>query len=253
MAQKLRTTWHRRPWHGSPGRLRSASGWACLLALALALACASAGKKTPRYVLIDGGAHLGETVLAFEKSKLFSMHPWQVVSFEPNPELFPQIPKRPFLTVMGQALWDQDTEIDFHVSPQQTLGGSVMPTFVPQPEMRTIKVPAIDFGQWLKKNYRKEDVVHVKLDIEGAEYAVLRKMLRDGSIAHIDKLYIEFHGLQQAQARHAPMAELRQAQTDTSELIEAITGMGVGMSIHYTGETQGKYFAFDPEKYGLSW
>lgn len=192
-------------------------------------------------------------MLAFEKSKLFSKHPWQVVSFEPNPELFPQIPKRPFLTVMGQALWDQDTEIDFHVSPQQTLGGSVMPTFVPQPEMRTIKVPAIDFGRWLKQNYRKEDVVHVKLDIEGAEYAVLRKMLRDGSIAHIDKLYIEFHGLQQAQARHAPMAELRQAQTDTSELIEAVTGMGVGMSIHYTGETQGKYFAFDPEKYGLSW
>jgi len=78
-------------------------------------------------------------------------------------------------------------------------------------------------------------------------------MLRDGSITYIDKLFIEFHGLQQAQARGASFAELRQAQTETSELIEAVTSMGVGMSIHYTGEPQGKYFDFDPEKYGLSW
>jgi len=237
-----------------PSSLRSTpEGVACVLSLLAALSCASARKTAPRYVFIDGGAHLGETVAAFEKSKLFSKYPWRVVSFEPNPELVSQIPKRPFLTVMGQAMWDQDAQIDFHVSPQQTLGGSVMPTFVPRPEMQTIKVQAIDFGQWLKRNYRKEDVIYVKLDIEGAEYAVLRKMLRDGSITYIDKLFIEFHGLQQAQARGASFAELRQAQTETSELIEAVTSMGVGMSIHYTGEPQGKYFDFDPEKYGLSW
>jgi hypothetical protein len=46
----------------------------------------------------------------------------------------------------------------------------------------------------VSRTFLDGDELILKLDIEGAEYAVLRSMLRDGSIRKISKLYIEFHG-----------------------------------------------------------
>ncbi|MEO7095392.1 MAG: hypothetical protein ABI175_19200, partial [Polyangiales bacterium] len=123
----------------------------------------------PRYAFIDGGANVGQTVLAFEKSTLFTKHAWSMVSFEPNPGLVPLIPRRPWLTVEAKALWTRDEPLDFEFSEDVTLGGSVMPTIVRFPVMKKVTVDAIDFGRWLRRNFRKEDVVYVKLDIEGAE------------------------------------------------------------------------------------
>ena len=37
------------------------------------------------------------------------------------------------------------------------------------------------------------NIDYLSLDIEGAEYKVLDKMFKDGSINYIDKLYIEWH------------------------------------------------------------
>jgi FkbM family methyltransferase len=213
-------------------------------------------KPTPvetRYVFIDGGANVGQTILAFEKSTLYSKHPWTVVSFEPNPELIPKIPTRPNMTVRQEAIWTKDTELEFQFSPQETLGGSVMDSVVPFAEMKTVKVRAIDFGQWLKKTYRKEDVIYVKFDIEGAEYPVIEQMLHDGTITLIDRFYIEFHGVQQAEAAKKSESEIRAVQKHDHELVQAITGHGIAVSLHLTHEPQGSYFDFDPEKWGQRW
>jgi FkbM family methyltransferase len=234
--------------------------WTHLLPLVLlSLSChraqptPAAAAPAPRYVFIDGGAHIGETVLSFEKSTLFSKHPWSVVSFEPNPELIPKIPKRPFLTVQDAAIWTKDGELEFHFSEHETLGGSVVDSYVPMPEMKAVKVRAVDFGQWLKKSYRKEDVVYVKFDIEGAEYPVLEQMLKDGTMSLVDRLYIEFHGVQQAKAANGSADVLLGVQKHDRELVLAITSLGVAVSLHYTDEAQGSYFDFDPEKYGQPW
>ena len=223
------------------------------------VSCSSCGRLEPRpqnrvrHVFIDGGAHLGETVVGFEKSKLFSKHTWEVVSFEPNPELVPSIPQRPWLTVLERAIWTRDEELEFHFSEHETLGGSVMDLYVPLPEMKGVKVRAVDFGRWLQSQYRKEDVVYVKLDIEGAEYPVLEQMLRDGSMSMIDRLYLEFHGVQQAIAANATSTELLVVQHHDHELVEAITGLGIAISLHLNDEPQGQYFDFDPERYGQRW
>ena len=216
-------------------------------------ASASAPKVAVRHVFIDGGAHFGETVLAFEKSTLFGKHAWTVVSWEPNPGLIPKIPQRPFLTVMQAAIWTTDGELEFHFSEHETLGGSVVDSYVPLPEMKAVKVKAFDFGKWLKANYRKEDVVYVKFDIEGAEYPVLEQMLKDGTMPLVDRLYIEFHGTQQAQAAKASAAELAAVAKKDRDLVLAITSAGVAVSLHNTEEAQGTYFDFEPDKYGQPW
>jgi FkbM family methyltransferase len=216
-------------------------------------AAASDASYQPRYVFIDGGANVGQTILAFEKSTLSSKHPWTVVSFEPNPELIAKIPKRPNVTVLEQAIWTKDEELEFEFSPSQTLGGSVVDSVVRFPEMKKVKVRAIDFGQWLKRTYKKEDVVYVKFDIEGAEYPVIEHMLQDGTMSMIDRFYIEFHGTQQAIAQKKSEYEVTMVQKHDHELVQAITGLGIAVSLHLTHEPQGSYFEFNPEKYGQTW
>jgi len=40
---------------------------------------------------------------------------------------------------------------------------------------------------------RPEDYLCLKVDVEGAEYEIFPKMLRDGTISLVDELYAEFH------------------------------------------------------------
>ncbi|XP_070549623.1 uncharacterized protein [Ptychodera flava] len=54
-------------------------------------------------------------------------------------------------------------------------------------------IPTVDLSMWIQNNTRKDDYVILKLDVEGAEYAVLRKMLQDGTFDWIDKFYGEYH------------------------------------------------------------
>jgi len=196
---------------------------------------------------------MGETVLAFEKSTLFTKHPWTIVSFEPNPELASLIPKRPELTLHEEAIWTKDEDLDFRFAEESTLGGSVVATVIKLPRMKTVRVHAIDFSQWLARTYRKSDVLYLKFDIEGAEYPVLQKMLKDGTMALIDRLYIEFHGEQQAMAAKAKPWEVVDAKRVDNELVEAITSLAIPVSLHQNEEPQGEYFSFNPEKYGQSW
>jgi len=56
-----------------------------------------------------------------------------------------------------------------------------------------IEVDCIDFNQWIKDNIREDDNVYMNMDIEGAEYQVLPKMIEDGSIDLISMAEIELH------------------------------------------------------------
>ena len=51
----------------------------------------------------------------------------------------------------------------------------------------------IDFSRWLSANFSIRDYIIVKMDIEGAEYEVLEKMIRDGTLQMVNELYVEFH------------------------------------------------------------
>jgi hypothetical protein len=77
--------------------------------------------------------------------------------------------------------------------------------------------------------------------------------LKDGSMRWVDRLYIEFHGVQQAVAAKKSPAEVVAVEQKDYELIEAITSLGIAMSLHHNDEPQGAYFGFDPEKYGQPW
>jgi FkbM family methyltransferase len=95
-----------------------------------------------------------------------------------------------------EAVWNKDCEATFYLSRAATRDGSTLlasKTTGKLDREHPITVRCIDFGAWVKRSFTKDDFVIVKLDIEGAEYAVLRKMIDDGSIELVDRLYVEFH------------------------------------------------------------
>jgi hypothetical protein len=51
----------------------------------------------------------------------------------------------------------------------------------------------VDISDILRK-YADAEFLLVKMDIEGSEFPVLRKSILDGTIVHIDHLFVEWHG-----------------------------------------------------------
>jgi len=56
-----------------------------------------------------------------------------------------------------------------------------------------VKVPSIDFSEFLMKEVKTNDVVYCKMDIERAEFAVLLKAIKTKAITKIKILDIEWH------------------------------------------------------------
>jgi FkbM family methyltransferase len=203
------------------------------LLVVMAYGCTYAGthKGNSRYIFIDGGAHKGETIREFEKSNLYSKHPWEIFSFEANPYLIPHIPEKQNVTVLNKAMWVDNKGLDFYFG-FSTLAGNVVKTKDTDTAKESIYVDSVDFGQWLMKNFERKDILFVKMDIEGAEYPILNKMLRDGSIEYIDKLYVEFH---------SPIMD-DISEVNDKELVDAIEKFGIPIVIKAMGTPDGEYF-----------
>jgi FkbM family methyltransferase len=72
-------------------------------------------------------------------------------------------------------------------------------------------VKQIDFSEWLKESVRFEDTVIVKMDIEGSEYDLLEKLIRDRTIHYVNYLFVEFHASCMGEEKKAEY-EYREAQ-----------------------------------------
>ena len=60
-------------------------------------------------------------------------------------------------------------------------------------DKHTVLVSTEDIHSWMTDNIGLHDEIIVKMDIEGAEFPVLHRMLVNGSACRIKKLFIEFH------------------------------------------------------------
>ena len=65
--------------------------------------------------------------------------------------------------------------------------------------------------------YHVDSNIICKMDIEGAEFQVLRHMIKEGTISLIKEIYIEFH------KRYVP---IESAETEM-ELVNTISNLGV--------------------------
>lgn len=172
-------------------------------------------------IFIDCGFHHGEGLKQFLLGLGIDNH-WQVYVFEPNPacklttraiQIFTdtQIP----VSIQEMAVWIKDGAVLFNQenhfktgSGSPTDGKSMLDGWqssIADLNIQSvihqdpIAVPCIDFSAFIRSTWADAVALHndveiyVKMDIEGAEFAVLRKMLQDNTVRFIHKIWIEFH------------------------------------------------------------
>lgn len=152
-----------------------------------------------RLVYIDMGANIGDTI----EGHLANASSAHVFAFEPNPKLVAKLRHR-FHTARNVAIyeaacWIIDGQTRLYLGHDQSSTLVEGKAHTPEhPEFdidyqRFALVRTIDFARWLRENFTEGDDICVKMDIEGAEYNVLQRLLDTGAIALIRELRCEWH------------------------------------------------------------
>ena len=160
-------------------------------------------KKARRHIFIDCGANtckvLREYISKFRNFEFFA--------FEPQPDLYSEgqkvISENPDVKIAfyNKAVWTNNETVDFYLAtewgPNYKGGSTLVKEHVRNSSevdySHPIQVDAIDFSAWLGHNFTEDDYVIIKMDIEGAEYSVLEKVIVDNNHHIIDELIVEFH------------------------------------------------------------
>jgi FkbM family methyltransferase len=143
-----------------------------------------------KYVFIDAGAHFGEQLKAFKTTKLYKSFPWKIYAIEADRNFINKIPKGRDIVVINKAVWIYDGTLDFYLAvPGETTSSVYKKEGF---NKKKVTVECFDFGRWLKDNFSKKDYIILSVDMAGSEYKVLEKMISDGSIEYVDRLYVEF-------------------------------------------------------------
>lgn len=137
-------------------------------------------------VYIDCGSYNGEDInQVINEGKINNT--WRIIAFDPQTEL-----NMPDIEFIKKAVWINDEQKEFAIS-ENKVGSSLMPEKrqFNEPTSQKIMVDCIDFSEYIKQF--KNDYLVIKMDIEGAEYPVLTKMIKDGTISIPKKVYVEWH------------------------------------------------------------
>ena len=154
-------------------------------------------------VFLDCGTHYGQGLNQFMQ-RFYMNDTWCIETFEANPVTYKKFkPHRPkFITAINAAVSDHDGVIPVYIETPPGEGDTGMGTSIISPDIWhpassdnfkvTVDVPCIDFSRIIR-SYRDTDNIIVKMDIEGAEYDVLEKLIADGTIHYINHLAVEWH------------------------------------------------------------
>jgi FkbM family methyltransferase len=161
-------------------------------------------------VFLDLGTHFGQGLQDFIKR--FNMDStWNIHTFEANPttykiflEGFRQ--EVPWVKAHNLAISDYNGSITINIETPPGEGDTGQGTSIIDLDhwapwdgtlrdnfQRQEQVLCMDLGQFIRHNFTPEDNIIVKMDIEGAEYRVLDKMIQDGTLNWINHLAIEWH------------------------------------------------------------
>lgn len=166
-----------------------------------------------RNYFIDCGTHFGEG-LSFFVQHLNIDNNWKIYSFEANPstyKVFIDQNKKQFdhldckfvnkavNNYDGKIIFNRETPKGYPSEFKMGGGSSIMPisewnpwgTFTESYD-DSVEVDCFDLSSFVN-NITDYDKIYMKLDIEGAEFNVLEKMIKEETIKKIKCLWVEFH------------------------------------------------------------
>ena len=160
---------------------------------------ASQKVKKRKNVFIDCGAHDGCSVRMF-RNIVGNSTKYEIHSFEPNP-MTSNIFDEKDVIFHNKAVSNFDGMTDYFMHSNDTLAST---TYEKKGLLKNcgskhegyvnkIKVPCVRLSSWIKNNYSKDDIIILKLDIEGEEYKVIPDIINNKCSEFINILLIEWH------------------------------------------------------------
>ncbi|XP_077985346.1 uncharacterized protein LOC144439991 [Glandiceps talaboti] len=176
-------------------------------------------KTEPTSIYVDVGANRGDTVRSFYAGKyinntnnkfvvlpqnLYKLEPsdWKVFAFEADPihttELKALGKEHSNLKIYTEtAAWINADGITIYPDRKSDSKGfwgtSLSDTKKDVNKNEAIQVDSIDLSAWLTEHVRPVDFLVMKMNIEGAEFEILDKLLDDNTFCLIDGLFIFYH------------------------------------------------------------
>lgn len=163
-------------------------------------------------VFLDFGGNRGQGVRQFVDMYNIDSS-WEVETYEPNDycNLKEELSDLPFVKVKNKAVWVHTGKVQFNRTVMHKdgrpgneknmgvayidEGSSVLG--LNSGDVRScvqdiMDVECVDISEIINK-YDPEDYILIKMDVEGAEFELVRKLLNDGTIQNINDIYIEWH------------------------------------------------------------
>ena len=147
-----------------------------------------------RKVFIDGGANRGQSTYAFLEQWPEAKE-YEIFMFEPNTGQ--PVVRGDKTTLIRKALWTHDGSITFYEKNSWSEGNTLIKekTSREKREYFEKSIECISLSNWIKDNFSEEDYIILKIDIEGAEYEVMKDMHTEDVFKYVDMFFCEIHGL----------------------------------------------------------
>lgn len=137
--------------------------------------------------LLDIGAFNGDSALHFISYPDID----SVEAYEPNEDfkdIWQAISNHYPITFINKAVYTYNGEIEYYQRPSELpLGSTIMKEKIQSTPATTKKVECVDILDLIT------EMCCLKLDVEGAEYDILERIITGGKADLIDRLYVEWH------------------------------------------------------------
>lgn len=143
----------------------------------------SVNKRNP--LIIDCGANIGLSILYFKK-----LYPESsIIAFEADPAIFKYLQYNiskfdlSDINLLNQAVWKEEGFLNFETE------GADSGKLTTENKVNSLKVETVKLSTFLNTK-----VDFLKVDIEGAEYEVIREC--SSMLRNVDRLFLEYHSYQ---------------------------------------------------------
>jgi len=155
------------------------------------------GSYNRRCYLDLGARTFSSSILWFKNHyPRFQEGNFSITAFEADPSFSAEYEKHPEVNYHNNAAWVRNETLTFsgfmgHVDHDANPNAKKAKDR--RSKQRAFSVQAVDMADFLMRTYTVDDFVVLKMDIEGAEYEVVPKILQTGAVELIDEMFLEGH------------------------------------------------------------
>ena len=160
-------------------------------------------------IFIDAGANVGQSIAAwlnYINKTRGDIKQWEIHSFEASRQLWETllentrrvVAESPYdaseldITFYNKAVWISNDGVAFHDMGNESSSTDNRKAGVRKMKNIAINIQSVDLSEFIK-NYSMDDMIVLKMDIEGGEYKVIPHLYETGALKYVDICLLEIH------------------------------------------------------------